>query len=158
MWRALTCACCVDAARVSCVMATSPPVMYTNDITVMYTSVCSTIQPNSSTCCVDAARIATLGGVVCDGHITQWCTPVCAVLLLLHPTLGGVVCDGHSDVHQCASVLYNRIPVLVVKFSILFSLNHSPYERAISYTIYYHITVSKSWRSWNVLIWIFIYL
>ena len=65
------------------------------------------------------------------------------VALMLHD--GGVVCDAHHPVmYISASVLYNRIPVLVVKFSILFSLNHSPYERAISYTIYYHITVSKS--------------
>ena len=92
------------------------------------------------------------GGVVCDAHhpvmyisasVLYNQIPV-LVALMLH--VGGVVCvmPHHPVMYICASVLYNRIPVLVVEFSILFSLNHSPYERAISYTIYYHITVSKS--------------
>jgi hypothetical protein len=102
-----------------------------------------------------------LGGVACGFKLMYISASVLynripvLVALMLH--VGGVVCDGHHPVMYTSvcSTIY-RIPVLVVKFSILFSLNHSPYERAISYTIYYHITVSKSLRSWNVLIWVFI--
>jgi hypothetical protein len=90
-----------------------------------------------------------VGGVACGFKLMYISASVLhnripvLVALMLHD--GGVVCDAHHPVmYISASVLYNRIPVLVVKFSILFSLNHSPYERAISYTIYYHITVSKS--------------
>ena len=90
-----------------------------------------------------------LGGVACGFKLMYISASVLynripvLVALMLH--VGGVVCDGHHPVMYTSvcSTIY-RIPVLVVKFSILFSLNHSPYERAISYTIYYHITVSKS--------------